>query len=435
MAHTPLLPLLRRYIEQDPAKAAQMLQALDETEAASVVKALPPTLCADLVSRLHVSHASAILEGVAPETISMIVQRIKPEQATAMLMTLSAETRKTLLDHLPDSIKKEIQELLTFPESSAGRIMTTKFIAFDEHLKVKDAIHRIRTIASRYGASTYTYVVDEEKRLVGVLNMRDLMLASGDEPIESVMQKDVFVVDGFMDREEIAHQLHQHKYFAAPVIDAEKHLIGVVKMDQLLGHLKEEGAEDILKMVGAGGDERTFSPVLFALKKRLPWLTVNLATAFLAASVVSLFEDIIAKITVLAVFLPVVAGQGGNAGAQSLAVVMRGLVMREIRPQQAWRLIAKESALGALNGGIIGLITAAVAWMWHGNPFLGVVIGLAMIVNLTAAGLSGAAIPLAMKALGWDPAQSSSIILTTVTDVVGFFAFLGFAVLFQNHLL
>lgn len=185
----------------------------------------------------------------------------------------------------------------------------------------------------------------------------------------------------------------------------------------------------------AGGDERAFSPIGFSLRKRLPWLHVNLATAFLAAAVVALFEDVIARITVLAVFLPVVAGQGGNAGAQSLAVVMRGLVMREIPEQKVRRLLTKEVLIGTANGLIIGVVTAAIAWGWHGNPYLGVVIGLAMIVNLVAAGLSGAAIPITMKAIGLDPAQSSSIILTTVTDVVGFFAFLGFAAVFQGYLI
>lgn len=412
-----------------------MIQSMDEADAVSIVKALPPSLCADLVSRLQVSHASAVLQNISPETLSTVVSRIKPEQAMSILMSLTPEMRKTLLDLLPEAIKREVQDLLQFPENSAGRIMTTKFIALDKSLSVKEAVQRIRTIAHRYGPSTYTYVIDEQEHLVGVLNMRDLMLARTDEPIENVMQKEVFTVDGFKDREEVAHELNHRKYLAAPVIDSTRRLLGVVKMDQLLGHIQEEGTEDILKMVGAGSDERTFSPVFFALKKRLPWLTVNLATAFLAAGVVGMFEDIIAKITVLAVFLPVVAGQGGNAGAQSLAVVMRGIVMREIRPNHAWKLILKESTLGALNGAIIGVITAAVAWLWHGNPYLGVVIGLGMIVNLTAAGLSGAAIPLVMKACGFDPAQSSSIILTTVTDVVGFFAFLGFAVLFQAKLL
>ncbi|UCG32500.1 MAG: magnesium transporter [Phycisphaerales bacterium] len=194
-------------------------------------------------------------------------------------------------------------------------------------------------------------------------------------------------------------------------------------------------AESIQRMFGGSPDERAFSPTIFSLRKRLPWLHVNLATAFLAAYVVSLFEETIAKITILAVFLPVVAGQGGNAGAQSLAIVMRGLVMREIPKRRVLWLIAKEGWLGLLTGAITGAVTGLVAWLWQSNPILGVVIGLGMIVNLFAAGLSGAAIPVIMKALGFDPAQCSSIILTTITDVVGFLAFLGFAVVFQSYLI
>jgi magnesium transporter len=265
--------------------------------------------------------------------------------------------------------------------------------------------------------------------------MRDLIIAPSQAALESVMRQDVFAVNAFTDREEVANELAKRRYFAAPVVDGENRLLGVVRTDQLLSHVQAEATEDIQKMFGAGGNERAFSSVSFALRKRLPWLYVNLATAFLAAGVVGLFENVIARVTVLAVFLPVVAGQGGNAGAQSLAVVMRSLVMREIPSQKAWTMIVKETCVGSLNGVLIGLVTALIAWLWYGNPYLGVVIGMAMIVNLVAAGFSGAAIPITMKALGWDPAQSSNIILTTVTDCVGFLAFLGFAVLLQSYLI
>jgi len=219
-----------------------------------------------------------------------------------------------------------------------------------------------------------------------------------------------------------------------PVVDAEKRLLGIVRAEHLIEDVQEEASEDLQRMFGAGADERPFSPILFSLRQRLPWLHINLATAFLAAAVVGLFEDVIAKITVLAIFLPVVAGQGGNAGAQSLAIVMRGLVMREIPPHRRTALVAKESLIGLVNGVIIGLVTGLIAWLWQGNGWLGVVIGLGMIVNLFVAGIAGATIPLLMKSIGLDPAQSSNIILTTVTDVLGFFAFLGFAVVFLAKL-
>jgi len=433
-SRSPLLPLLRKYIEQDPSTAAHLLETIEEREAVAILKALPPTLCADVFPHLKVNHAAELLRDVPPELFEAIVTRIRPEQAATLLIHLPKDISQSLLERLPEATRRQIQELLTYPLNSAGRILSTDFLAFDERVVVKDAVQRIRTLASRGHQPTYAYVVDGEHKLVGVLNMRDLLLAAGDVTLQSIVKRDVFVVDGFMDREEVAHELSKRHFFAAPVVDAERRLLGVVKTDQLIGDVQEEATEDLLRMVGAGGDERTFSPLFFSLRKRLPWLHVNLATAFLAAAVVAIFEDIIAKVTILAVFLPVVAGQGGNAGAQSLAVVMRGLVLREIRPANAWPLILKETWLGALNGLIIGLVTAAIAWLWYGNPFLGVVIGLAMIVNLTVAGLFGAAIPVVLKFMGLDPAQSSSIFLTTVTDVIGFFAFLGFAVLFKSHL-
>jgi magnesium transporter len=276
--------------------------------------------------------------------------------------------------------------------------------------------------------------VDDDNRLVGVLNMRDLMIAPPQSSLESILQKEVFSIHCFVDLQDAANELAKRKYFAAPVVDSENHILGIIKAERLIKGVQEGTTEDIQRMFGVGADERPFSSILFSLKKRLLWLHINLITAFMAAAVVAVFEGIIAKITVLAVFLPVVAGQGGNAGAQSLAVVMRGIVMREIPENKTAALIFKEAKLGAANGAIIGIVTALIAWIWMGSPYLGLVIGLGMLVNLICAGLSGAAIPLIMKRIGIDPAQSANIILTTVTDIMGFFAFLGFAVLFQNYL-
>ena len=314
-------------------------------------------------------------------------------------------------------------------------MMSTNFLAFRTEATVHEVVERIRQLVQKRYPSSYAYVVDEQDRLKGVMNMRDLLLAEPDQRLGSLMRTDVFTIHCFTDREEAAAELGKRRYFAAPVVDHDGRILGIIKAEQLIQGVQEEITGDLQRMFGAGGDERCFSPISYSLRKRLPWLHVNLATAFLAAGVVSMFEDIIAKITVLAVFLPVVAGQGGNAGAQSLAIVMRGLVMREVPKDKVKRLILKETWLGTISGTVTGLATALVAWAWHGNPWLGLVIGLAMIVNLFAAGLAGAAIPVLMKALGLDPAQCSSIILTTVTDVVGFFAFLGFAVVFQSYLI
>lgn len=434
MPSPPLLPLVKKYFENDPAQAAHSLESMSDEEAVAVLKALPPVLSAQAFPHLQSRYAAALLKEISPELFSQIVERLDPQQGAVIFLHLPDETRPAFLEKLPEKTKKQIQELLTYPEDSAGRIMSPEFLAFHSEVKVKNAIQRIRTLARTRFPASYAYVVDGENHLAGVINMRDLMLASGDDALESVMRKDVFSVNCFLDREQVARLLSSRRFFAAPVVDNENHLLGVVKAEQLIAEAAEEATEDMQKMFGAGGDERAFSPVSFSLKMRLPWLHVNLVTAFLAAGTVALFEDILAKLTILAVFLPVVAGQGGNAGAQSLAVVMRGLVMREIPPKKIARLILKETGIGLINGIVVGIVTAAVAWAWHGNPYLGLVLGLAMIVNLAVAGLSGAAIPLTMKGVGLDPAQCSNIILTTVTDVMGIFAFLGFAVVFQKYL-
>jgi magnesium transporter len=241
------------------------------------------------------------------------------------------------------------------------------------------------------------------------------------------MIKNVFYLNAFMNAEDAASIVSKQKFFAVPVVDNNNKLVGIVNTSQLLSDMQEEAATDIQTIFGVSSEERPFSSTFFSLKKRLPWLNINLATAFLAGAVVAVFESTIAKLTVLAIFLPIVAGQAGNGGAQSLAVVMRGLVMREISKSDFPKLLWKEVKLGLINGIITGLITALIAYLWQGDVMLGVVVGLAMIISLLIAGLSGAMIPIGLKSLGYDPAQSSMIILTTVTDITGFAAFLGLA--------
>jgi magnesium transporter len=428
--HSPLLPLVQGFFERDIAGATNHLENMEENDAAASLRALPLPMAVSVVKRLQVQFAAALLKDADADYFIAIASSLDPQFFAMIFMHLPEDSRKRLTDNLPDSLKSQIREALTYPEDSIGRIMSTDFLSFNEDVLVGEAIEKIRFLAKTRFPASYVYVVNKEKVLVGVVNMRDLMLAPIDAPIETVVRKEVFALHSFMDREEAANEFSKRRYFAAPVVDSQNRILGIIKAEQLIAGMQEEVTEDFQRMFGAGGDERTFSPIAFSLKKRLPWLHVNLATAFIAAAVVGMFEDLIAKVTILAVFLPVVAGQGGNAGAQSLAVVMRGLVMREIPKNRVYQLILKEGLIGVVNGLIIGVVTALVAWIWDGNPFLGLVIGLGMLVNLIFAGLSGASIPLLMKTMGFDPAQSSNIILTTVTDVMGFFAFLGFATLF-----
>jgi magnesium transporter len=428
------LPLVEKFFEYDMAAASRSVESLPEEEAAGIFHSLPPALAVRMIKHLQISFAAALLKDADELFLREIVSRLDPQFAASILMHLPPDARELMTTQLSGKLKGQIRELLEYPEESVGRIMTTDFLSFDKNVLTHEAIEKIRLLAKKRYPLSYAYVTDDENRLVGVLNMRDLMIASPDKPLEDIIRKDVFSVHCFLHLQEAANELSKRKYFAAPVVDSENHMLGIIKAERLIQGVQDDITKDIQRMFGAGSDERVFSTIIFSIRKRLPWLYVNLATAFLAASVVALFEGIIAKLTILAVFLPVVAGQGGNAGAQSLAVIMRGIVMREIPKNKISSLIFKEGKLGAINGTLIGVVTALVAWAWNGNPYLGLVIGLGMLFNLIFAGLSGASIPLLMKKIGLDPAQSSSIILTTVTDVMGFIAFLGFAVLFQKYL-
>ena len=429
-----LMMVMKKFIENDYLTAARIIEEVEEPQAVDVLKTLPPKLSVKVISRLQPNFLASLLTKLPADIFDEIIKNLDPQKVSDIILDLPEELRKSFLARTPEKSKRHIQDLLTFPEDSAGRLMTKDYMAFHSSMKVKDAISKIRkTVQKR--VSSYTYVVDDEHRLVGVLSMYNLIQAPRESSLESIMKTEIYKVDCFTERQKIVDELKQHRYSTAPVVDSLNHMLGIIRAERLIGQGQENVAEDIQKMVGVSAEERTFSSVWFSLRKRLPWLHVNLVTAFAAAGVVAMFEDIIHQITALAIFLPIVAGQGGNSGAQTLAVVMRGLVMREIPKGRFGKLILKEGLVGCINGVIIGIVTALIAWFWRGNPFLGIIVGMGMIVNLVAAGLSGAAIPIAMKKLGADPAQSSSIILTTVTDVVGFFSFLSFAVLFQKLIL
>ena len=430
-----LLSVVRKMVENDYEKLARVMEGLDESEVLDVMKILPHALSAKIISVLPPNLVATLLIQLPSEFLEKIIGDLDPQKISDIILSLPEELRCDLLEKTPQKKKKLIREMLTFPEDSAGRIMSNDYLAFHVDLKVKDVIHKIKAMARRKTSFFYAYVVDSDNKLIGVLRMFDLIAAPGEATLSSIMKKDLYTIDSFSSREHVANDLKAQKYSTAPVVGSQNRLLGVVKAEKLIQEAREDVAEDIQMMVGVAPEERTFSSIWFSLRRRLPWLHINLATAFAAAGVIAMFEDIIHQITALAIFLPVVAGQGGNAGAQTLAVVMRGLVMREIPRGRFKSLLIKEAGLGALNGIIIGLVTALIAWLWKANPFLGIVVGLGMIVNLIAAGIAGAAIPIVMKKFGADPAQSSSIILTTITDVVGFFAFLSFAVIFRKYII
>jgi magnesium transporter len=421
--------LVRSYVESHPRDAAQAFEQLGIGEAVGIIKKLPLRAVGLLLERLAPHNAATILENLDSSRVQELLENMPPRTASTVLQHLEQSKRQEALSKLSDRVARQLRGLMHYSPDTAGGMMEPRVIAIPMELTVEAATAYLRKAPRQ--SLFYLYVTDSDGKLVGVLNMRELMLAPPDDRIDSLVHRQILSVPETMTRAEVITLMRRHRFLALPVVDSDGRLVGVIKHDEALRASQLEAFEDFQKMVGAGGDERALSPISTVVKRRLPWLYVNLLTAFLAAAVVGLFEGTIQKVTALAVLLPIVSGQGGNTGAQALAVVMRGLALREIISGAAKRVIVKEVLAGLFNGIAIAIGTAGAVWIWSRNYGLALVILLSMIVNMVAAGLSGAAIPLILKALNRDPAQSSSIFLTTVTDCVGFASFLGFAVIFM----
>jgi len=421
--------LVRAFAERHPGEAARTLEGLDVAEAAATLGKLPESIAGGVAARLAPQSAASILSRMEQELMKQFFGSLPLQHAALVLQHLEEANREAALTGMPEAAARQVRDLLRYPPDTAGAIMDPQVTAIPIDVTCQEAIAAIRKAPRE--TIYYLYVTDRDRKLVGVINLRALLLGSPREPVERLLNREVIAVPATMDREDVARRMREKRLLALPVTDAEGRLIGAVRHDQALEAAQEEAFEDMQKMAGAGGDETAMSPVSTLVKRRLPWLYVNLVTAFIAAAVVGLFEQTIAKITALAVLLPIVAGQGGNTGAQTLAVVMRGLALREVLPGRGRRLIVKELLGGLINGFAVAVVTGLGVVAWDGRWTLGLVITLAMVVNMAAAAISGAVIPLALRAAGRDPAQSSSIFLTTVTDVVGFASFLGFAVLFE----
>jgi magnesium transporter len=279
----------------------------------------------------------------------------------------------------------------------------------------------------------YLYVIDVRRHLVGVVSLRRLLLVPPSTPLKRIMTTDLISARVDMDQEEVARLVASYNLLAIPVVDEENKLVGVITVDDVIDVIKDEATEDVYRLAGVTGDDRVFTRPYESLRKRLPWLQVNLVTAFIAASVVALFEGTIGRWSALAVFMPVVAGMGGNAATQTLTVIVRGIALGELTWANTRKALLKEAAVGVANGIGCGLVAGLVVWIWKGSPALGVIIGAAMIINMFVAATAGTLIPLALRAMKVDPALASSVFITTLTDVFGFLSFLGLGTLVLRH--
>lgn len=426
-------PLIREYFRLYPEEAARMLNDLPEPEILRLVEAEPISIAARIFLGLVPQVASRLIPLMREDLFLKLFSTIDPARGLPILFQLEEETREKRLAVLPAHISKEYRELMQYPPDSAGFLMDPRVTAFQKSDTVAKALARIRTLRDRRIVDVC--LLDEEGLLIAVIPLQEIAISQPGARLGDLVQGPPISIPAIAPREEVVQLLEDRKLSSLPVVDFDGRLLGIIRPDAFVSVAKREASEDVQAMFGAGRDERALSRVSLAVQKRLPWLEINLATAFLAAAVVGLFEETIAKITALAVFLPVVAGQSGNTGSQALAVTIRGLALREIRSIHWPRIIRKEILTGFVNGCAVALTTSLVVYLWVGSYGLPLVIGASMIFSMAVAGLAGAVVPMVLKGLGQDPAQSSSIILTTITDVFGFLSFLGLAKLLSAALI
>ena len=412
-----------------PPDQADVMAQLRRDHQVKLLSLLTPKNIGLIVEELEPDDVVEISRDMEFADLSQVLDEISPDIAADVLRELPDETRSKALSSMTDA--DDVIQLIKYEDDDAGGLMTPEFVALYEDMTVSEAMDSIRYSSSEINVNEVSYilVVDGKNGLVGGLNVSRLVTAEPSEYISEVMFPNVISVAADTDQEECARIMERYNLLALPVTDSDGILEGLVKIEDMIDVLQEEATEDMYRMVGVSDEEKVMVPFWQSVKNRLPWLCVNLGTAGVAAVVITLFQSTLSQVIALAVFLPVIAGQGGIVGTQTLTLVVRSIALGEIDSSNAGHLLLKELGLGLVHGVILGLVAGVVAFLWHGNEYLALVVSLAMLGNLVVAGISGVVLPLCLRALKIDPALASAVLVTTVTDVVGFIIYLGLATL------
>jgi magnesium transporter len=422
--------LIASYINSCPVDALAYFEKFSLKQKHEVLGALDKAVVTKFFSVQNPVDTVEILKHY-PDDYLDVLNLLDLDAVARIIKLLDGSSKEKFLGAL--SRKKEIKRMLHYPSNVAGALMESHVVSLRAESTVADAMKAIKQCKLKNMMNIY--VVDLEGVLTGILPIKDLVIADDHEPLGSLANADMHVVHEMTQKNEVIQMAEKYKFASVPVVDKKNCLVGVIRYERLVEIIQKGAVTDLQKMVGVSEDETPLSTPFFSMKKRLPWLTINLVTTFLAAFVVGIFEPTIQKVTALAVLLPIVAGQSGNTGAQAQAVTIRGLALREIHLHHKWKVLFKEAVVGFFNGLSISILCAVSVYIWSGSLALSGVIGVSMIISMMAAGVFGAGVPIALSAMGQDPAVSSSIILTTFTDVFGFLSFLGLAAIFSTFLL
>lgn len=408
------------------ADIADVLEQFDEATRQHAVTLLGKEFDGDLLTELDESIREDVIDTLAPDVLSDAVRELESDDVVDLIEDLAGSQQQAILGALESTERAAVESSLAWPESSAGRLMQRDVVSVPEHWNVGQAIDHMRASDELPEDFYHVILVDARFHPVSYVKLGHLMASARDIRLIDITDDGFRTIPADQDEEDVAYAFNQYHLISAPVVDDDDRLVGVITIDDAMIVLDEEHEEDILRLAGVG-DESLADRTLQIVRRRFPWLFVNLVTAILASLVIAQFEATIAAIVALAVLMPIVASMGGNAGTQTMTVAVRALATRDLTRANAMRVIRREVVAGLLNGVIFAVVMGVIGVIWFGTPMLGVVIGVAMVVNLVVAGLAGVLIPLVLDRLGIDPALASGAFVTTVTDVVGFFAFLGLA--------
>ncbi len=412
-----------------PADRAEVFCHLDRADQNRLLTLLTPEEIGEILEYMTEDERHEVATRMELGTLSRVLDEVDSDVAADVLHELPRGEVEQVLSQMKAKERAEVERLLPYADASAGGLMLPVPVVLRPWMTAEDAINLLRREKPDTDIVYYLFVVDENDRLVGVVSLRQLVIADPDTPIGQIMDPQVIYVGPDTDQEEVARLMEHYDLLALPVVDRDRRLLGMVLIEDVVDVIEEEATEDMFRMVGLSEEERALGPVSQSVRLRLPWLVINLYTAFLAGWVVSLFEDTIAKVAALAAIMPVISGQGGNDGIQTVTVIIRSLALGEVDVRDLFRLLRKQVLIALANGAVIGTLTALTVLLWKGNAALAVVAAVAMVLNMLVAGIFGVVIPLTLKVLRRDPAQASGVILTTFTDVCSFFIFLGLATL------
>ncbi len=409
-----------------PADVAHLLEQIDARDRRALLTTWPGGLEGDILSELDEELREEVIAQLAPSELADAVRDLESDDVVDLVEYLDDAQQEAVLDALDASDRVLVEQALTYPEESAGRHMQSELVRAPEHWTVGEAIDYLRSDVVLPDQFYHMILVDPRLKATGYVTLGRILSHPRDTPLRDITEDTFRTFHVAQDVEEVAQAINHYHMITAPVVDDDDRIVGVITIDDAMAFLEEEAEEDILRL--AGVSEGSLSDrVIATTRRRFPWLAVNLVTAIFASLVISLFEETIAGLVALAVLMPIVASMGGNAGTQSLTVAVRALATRDLTTANVWRVIKREVLVGLINGLIFAVVMGAVGIVWFGSPMLGVVIAVAMVINLVVAGLAGTVIPVLLEKMGIDPALASGAFVTTVTDVVGFFAFLGLA--------